>query len=219
MKNGRCATCAGAALPTPPNSPISGWMALARSLLGEAGMGRFLIISRDEELRRRLALSLRAQSHLVDESSMPALVASPPERVVVDTGRVLAPAHDVASTLRDLVGAWPGVPVVVMAPSPSAYLMHVTLRLGAVHCIARSAEADVVLRAFAEAEQPTETLAGARLFATLDEARWEHLGRALEAAKGNISVAARLLGLHRQSLQRMLRALRRDEPAARVQAA
>jgi two-component system response regulator RegA len=40
---------------------------------------------------------------------------------------------------------------------------------------------------------------------TLQRAQWEHIQRALAAANGNVSQAARLLGLHRQSLQRMLR--------------
>jgi two-component system response regulator RegA len=39
---------------------------------------------------------------------------------------------------------------------------------------------------------------------TLEQAKWEHIQRALTASQGNISESARMLGIRRQSLQRML---------------
>lgn len=39
---------------------------------------------------------------------------------------------------------------------------------------------------------------------SLDRVEWEHVGRVLCAAGGNVSQAAALLGLHRRSLQRKL---------------
>jgi two-component system, response regulator RegA len=116
--------------------------------------------------------------------------------------------------IRDVSAAFPGARIVVMAPYPSAQLMFIALRLGAVNCIATTTEAAPVLAAFAEAESPVDLAPPARsTFATLDEARWHHIGRALEASRGNISGAARLLGIHRQSLQRILRSLREDGAA------
>ena len=38
----------------------------------------------------------------------------------------------------------------------------------------------------------------------LSRLEWEHLQQALAATEGNISAAARLLGMHRRSLQRKL---------------
>ena len=40
---------------------------------------------------------------------------------------------------------------------------------------------------------------------TLEEVQWEHISRVLADCKGNLSQAARVLGIHRQSLQRKLR--------------
>jgi two-component system, response regulator RegA len=54
------------------------------------------------------------------------------------------------------------------------------------------------------------------VFVTLEEARWQHIARALEATGGNISGAARLLGIHRQSLQRILRGRQRPDPVAHL---
>ena len=40
---------------------------------------------------------------------------------------------------------------------------------------------------------------------TLDQVQWEHISRVLADCNGNVSLAARTLGIHRQSLQRKLR--------------
>ena len=42
---------------------------------------------------------------------------------------------------------------------------------------------------------------------SLDRAQWEHLQRVLADTQGNISEAARRLGMHRRSLQRKLQKL------------
>jgi two-component system, response regulator RegA len=39
---------------------------------------------------------------------------------------------------------------------------------------------------------------------TLDRVEWEHINRVLMECGGNVSEAARLLGLHRRTLQRKL---------------
>ena len=40
---------------------------------------------------------------------------------------------------------------------------------------------------------------------SLDRVRWEYIHAVLNSCAGNVSEAARQLGIHRQSLQRMLR--------------
>lgn len=81
------------------------------------------------------------------------------------------------------------------------------IRLGATNFLPKPADADDILHAFArgnsdvdlpEAEEdiPVPTLA---------QAEWEHIHRILADCGGNISEAARRLGIHRRSLQRKLR--------------
>lgn len=81
------------------------------------------------------------------------------------------------------------------------------IRLGATNFLPKPADADDILTAFArggtdiempEAEEdiPVPTLA---------QAEWEHIHRILADCGGNISEAARRLGIHRRSLQRKLR--------------
>ena len=50
---------------------------------------------------------------------------------------------------------------------------------------------------------------------SLDRLTWEHIHRVLDDSNGNVSEAARRLGLHRQSLQRKLRKVPRLLEAAR----
>jgi two-component system response regulator RegA len=171
-------------------------------------MGRILIVSRDEGLRDRLAVSLRARSIAVDEARVVSAASARPEKIIVDVAHATAPGWAMVPLLREVTTRFPGVPVLVLAPFPSANLMHTAMRLGAAHCIERTAMAARVLEAFEAAERPIEAGVERDAFATLEEARWQHIGRALESARGNISVAAKLLGLHRQSLQRMLRSQR-----------
>ena len=49
--------------------------------------------------------------------------------------------------------------------------------------------------------------AATTLWPSLECIQWEYIHAVLEACDGNISEAARQLGMHRQSLQRMLRRL------------
>lgn len=81
------------------------------------------------------------------------------------------------------------------------------IRLGATNFLPKPADADDILNAFArgdnevdppraETEIPVPTLA---------QAEWEHIHRILADCGGNISEAARRLGIHRRSLQRKLR--------------
>ncbi len=81
------------------------------------------------------------------------------------------------------------------------------IRLGAINFIPKPADVDDILNAFArggseidvpetEEDIPVPTLA---------QAEWEHIHRILSDCGGNISEAARRLGIHRRSLQRKLR--------------
>jgi two-component system response regulator RegA len=79
-------------------------------------------------------------------------------------------------------------------------------KLGANHYLSKPADADEILNAFqkitsghgdafSETSIPVPSLA---------RVEWEHIQRVLADCGGNISQAAKLLGLHRRSLQRKL---------------
>lgn len=77
------------------------------------------------------------------------------------------------------------------------------IKLGAVHYLAKPADADQILEALhrdegdASADVTPRPLSVARL-------EWEHIQRVLTECNGNISETARRLGMHRRTLQRKL---------------
>lgn len=79
------------------------------------------------------------------------------------------------------------------------------MRLGATHYVAKPADADDLLAAFARADRPADAEPDAEpVVPSLARVEWEHIHRVLTDCGGNVSQAARLLGLHRRSLQRKL---------------
>jgi two-component system, response regulator RegA len=79
------------------------------------------------------------------------------------------------------------------------------VRLGATHYLTKPADIDDICAAFERAKQPAGwPVAIEHNVPSLARAEWEHINRVLTDCGGNISQAARLLGLHRRSLQRKL---------------
>lgn len=81
------------------------------------------------------------------------------------------------------------------------------IRLGATNFLPKPADADDILNAFARGgiDVPVDAEETEIPVPTLAQAEWEHIHRVLSDCSGNISEAARRLGIHRRSLQRKLR--------------
>jgi len=77
------------------------------------------------------------------------------------------------------------------------------VRSGATHYLTKPADIDEVLAAFDRDEAPADVPPTATV-PSLDRVEWEHIERVLVDCEGNITRAARLLGIHRRSLQRKL---------------
>jgi two-component system response regulator RegA len=114
---------------------------------------------------------------------------------------------------RDLLALDPTTRVVVLTGFGSITNAVEAMRLGATWYLPKPADADDVLTALERADRPPLEGAGegeSTSAPTLERAKWEHIQRVLADAGGNISEAARRLGLHRRSLQRLL-----ERPAPR----
>ena len=80
-------------------------------------------------------------------------------------------------------------------------------KLGASHYLSKPADADQILSVYQRMiskDSPAPTTSAAMSVPTLARVEWEHIHRVLTDCEGNISQAAKLLGLHRRSLQRKL---------------
>jgi two-component system response regulator RegA len=77
------------------------------------------------------------------------------------------------------------------------------IKLGAVHYIAKPADADEILAAFAREEGDVTAPVGNKPI-SVARLEWEHIQKVLTECHGNISETARRLGMHRRTLQRKL---------------
>jgi two-component system response regulator RegA len=79
-------------------------------------------------------------------------------------------------------------------------------KLGADHYLTKPADAEQILTAYQRvlAGQGDPFDESAEAVPSLARVEWEHIQRVLTDCDGNISQAAKLLGLHRRSLQRKL---------------
>ncbi len=78
------------------------------------------------------------------------------------------------------------------------------IKLGAVHYLTKPTDADEVAAAFFR-DTGTARTPVATAPVSVDRLAWEHIQKVLTECGGNISAAARRLGMHRRTLQRKLR--------------
>ncbi len=166
-----------------------------------------LIVDDDEVLRERLARAFRdrgyeARTAADVQSALRAARAESPEYAVVD---LRMPGGSGLELVRELVAIDRATNVVVLTGYGSIATAVEAIRLGATHYLPKPADADEIIAAFARADASAPP-AGAGGFPapSLARAEWEHINRVLSDCGGNISEAARRLGLHRRSLQRKL---------------
>jgi two-component system, response regulator RegA len=95
----------------------------------------------------------------------------------------------------------PGASVVVLTGHPSVATALESARLGADGYLEKPATAEAVLEASRRVRRGTESAQEQPM--GLNRAMWEYINRAVQSA-GSISAAARILGLDRRSLRRML---------------
>mgnify|MGYP002784861183 CR=1 FL=1 len=123
-----------------------------------------------------------------------------PEMAVVD---LRLPDESGLEVVRQLKAIDPTTAVVVLTGYGSIATALEAVRLGAAHYLTKPTDADRILAAFERGlaarprDLPVET-------PSLEQVEWEHMNRVLTDCGGNVSEAARELGMHRRSLQRKL---------------
>ena len=165
---------------------------------------RLLIVEDDDVLRGRLARAFRERGFDVREAADAAGATrqargEPPSHALVDLRLPDASGLDV---VRALIAADRAMAVVVLTGYGSIATALEAVRLGARHYITKPADVDEVLSAFDR--DPSGSPRGPSPAPTLGRVEWEHINRVLADCGGNISEAARVLGIHRRSLQRKL---------------
>ena len=78
------------------------------------------------------------------------------------------------------------------------------MKLGAHSYLTKPVDADQIVAAFASEEDGGGESTSQPAAQPLARVEWEHIQRVLADCEGNVTQAARLLGIHRRSLQRKL---------------
>lgn len=107
---------------------------------------------------------------------------------------LLAHARRIDPTLRILTfSAYASVAMAVRA-----------IKLGADDCLAKPTPSATLLRALLGDDAPREVAPAAATPMEPEQLEWEHIQRTLAQQDGNVSATARLLHMHRRTLQRKL---------------
>jgi two-component system response regulator RegA len=125
----------------------------------------------------------------------------PPDRAVVD---LAMPGRSGLEVLRDLKALDDTIEVVVLTGYGSIATALEAIRLGATHYLPKPADADDLLAAFERGQRAPLEASRPYRAPSLARAEWEHIQRVLTDCGGNVSEAARRLGIHRRTLQRKL---------------
>jgi two-component system response regulator RegA len=167
-----------------------------------------LIVDDDDIFRNRLCRAFAARGWeaigAADGASALELSSqSSPDLAVVDLRLAGMSGLEIVQGLRNLDET---ICIIMLTGYGSIATALTAMKLGANHYLSKPADADQILSAYhqisdgshAHAELPDSPVP------SLARVEWEHIQRVLTDCDGNVSQAAKLLGLHRRSLQRKL---------------
>lgn len=172
--------------------------------------GKLLIVDDDPLHARTLTRSLRTRQFDVAsvrdaETALAVAASAPPDFIVLE--QHLAGASGL-SLIRPLKAANPLARVLVLTGHASIGKAVDAIKLGACNYLAKPAYVEEILAGFGIADaQPSPSApktAPDNRTHSLEEFEWKHILRALNENSGNVSAAARALGMHRRTLQRKL---------------
>ena len=97
----------------------------------------------------------------------------------------------------------PGTRIVMLTGYASIATAVEAIKLGATHYLAKPVDADEIMTAFERTSGDTDTPISANPL-SVGRLEWEYIHRILAENDNNISVAARILNMHRRTLKRKL---------------
>ena len=168
-------------------------------------MASILVVDDDDFFRERLSRALGRRGYEIFQANgfdeaVSLLKDNRPQMAVFD---LKMPGKNGLMPVEAAMEIDPDLRILVLTGYGSIATATDAIRLGAKSYLAKPADVDEILKAFDEDENlqgkhdelPPPTLA---------RMEWEHIQRVLHDCDGNISVAAKKLGLHRRTLQRKL---------------
>lgn len=163
-----------------------------------------LIVDDDERFRTRLMRAFAERGFEVSgvgsyDQAMAAAQQESPELAIVDLRLPGRSGLDVVAGLKAIDAT---TRIIVLTGYGSIATAVDSMKGGATTYLTKPVDADQIVAAFAP--EAGEEQAPSPAVQTLARVEWEHIQRVLVDCDGNVSQAARLLGIHRRSLQRKL---------------
>jgi two-component system response regulator RegA len=179
---------------------------------------RILVVDDDDAYRNRLCRALRDRGFTVEgaaslDEARQKLAPFRPQRAILDLRLGDGSGVELVS---ELLAFDPAIRCLVLTGYGSITTAVEAVRRGAIDYLTKPLDADEILQAFEARAAAEPGKAGGAAVATagggattvsvpsLHRVEWEHIQRVLADCGGNISEAARQLGMHRRTLQRKL---------------
>ncbi len=176
--------------------------------MSESAERSALVVDDDEAFRNRLCRALEARGWEANAAADGAAALDMAAKLSPDLAVVDLRLRGMGGLeiVRELHGLDETICIIVLTGYGSIATALAATKLGASHYLSKPADADQILAAYQKIvaggpEALEETVAAVPSLARVE---WEHVQRVLADCGGNISQAAKLLGLHRRSLQRKL---------------
>lgn len=162
-----------------------------------------LLVDDDERFRERLAEALGDRGLQVTtapgpEAALELIARAPFDAIVTD---LKMPGTSGLQFVEQLVNAAQGAKIVVLTGYGTIATAVEAMRLGAQDYLVKPCNADQLLAALTETGKVLREDDLAEQIPSLARLEREHIERVLVECNGNISKAARVLGIHRRTLQ------------------
>lgn len=172
--------------------------------MSQADRPSLLLVDDDATFRIVLSRALEKRGFGVTtacnvEAALPLAIANPPEYAVVDLKMDGTSGLVLVQKLHELD---PATRIVMLTGYASIATAVEAIKLGATQYLSKPANADEIVAAFGHSPSPDIPLEAQP--ATVERLEWEHIQRVLRENGDNISATARVLNMHRRTLQRKL---------------
>ena len=164
-----------------------------------------LLVDDDEAFRDALARALERRDFIVhkahDSQSALAIAGQhTPERGIID---LCIGDESGLQIIEALTSRYPDMRLVVLTGFASITTAVEAIKLGAMQYLTKPAEVDAIIDALYQ-DEGNAGIDAAQQPMSVKRLEWEHIQKILTEHDGNISAAARALGMHRRTLQRKL---------------
>lgn len=173
--------------------------------MNEADKPTLLLVDDDETFCQVLSAALARRgfavriAHTVAEGVTTA-IKDLPEFAVIDLKMPGPSGLELVKKLKELDAH---TKIVVLTGYASVATAVEAIKLGAIHYLAKPADADEIVAAFHRDSGDADVTVVAKPL-PLSRLEWEHIQKVLTECAGNVSETARRLGMHRRTLQRKL---------------